>query len=249
MLICIIIILLLVIAYLVFENHKLRKQLKKIEIKNSSSFVNPNLDPKLMEKYQSILNNSPKFIDFFGREFHSSKYDDSYDTGTNFKLRELFLLVWWGKYKSGRKVDSKIPNYFFERYNLNAEKVTDKFKEEKLLVEADGRYHLSEEGRKIADFYKDLPEIDRIKYFPMNIDEDFPRWNNGKLMIEFYRKDINYRKARIETNNQLIWFYQSYPKFFKDEVARKSKTDLCQNLVKSLQQDIKQDKDKIEALE
>lgn len=116
-------------------------------------------------------------------------------------------------------------------------------------MEATGRYYLSEEGRRMADFYKDLTEINQIKYFPMNIDEDFPRWNNGKLMIGFYRKDISYKKARIETCNQLIWFYQNYPEFLNDEVAQKSKIDYRQHQVKTLQRAIKLDEDKIEALE
>ena len=107
---------------------------------------------------------------------------------------------------------------------------------------------MSEEGKKIVDFYKDLTQINQVKYFPINIDKDFPRWNNGKLMIDFYYSDIRYKQAKTETDNQLTWFYKNYPGFLSDKAAQKSKIDYQQNLVNSLQQAIKQDKDKIEAL-
>lgn len=59
-------------------------------------------------------------------ETEQSEVWDKYDTNTEFSLRELLLLIWWGKFKKGRLTTAKIPKYFIFTYNLNVQKVIDK---------------------------------------------------------------------------------------------------------------------------
>lgn len=87
--------------------------------------------------------NQPDYDKQFGRSFDYPKYTDKYDTNTDFSLRELLLLIWWGKIKKGRLTTAKIPKYFIFTYNLNVTKVTQKFIDKGWLVQKDDRYFLS----------------------------------------------------------------------------------------------------------
>ena len=59
--------------------------------------------------------------EIYGRSFDFPKYNDKFITQEGYPLRELLLLVWWGRTKSERKSTISIPQYFFYDYNLNAE--------------------------------------------------------------------------------------------------------------------------------
>ena len=80
-------------------------------------------------EYFRIINSRPNMHEIYGRSFDFPKYNDRFITQEGYPLRELLLLVWWSKTKSGRKSTISIPQYFFYDYNLNAEKITRKFKD------------------------------------------------------------------------------------------------------------------------
>lgn len=94
-------------------------------------------------KYRKMQESQPDYDKQFGRSFDYPKYTDKYDTNTDFSLRELLLLIWWGKIKKGRLNTAKIPKYFIFTYNLNVTKVTQKFIDKGWLVQEDDRYFLS----------------------------------------------------------------------------------------------------------
>lgn len=68
---------------------------------------------------------SPSFPDLNKYRVNPSgkRYDDTYITGVGYKLREILLLVWWGRTKNPRKPTSKPPRYFFYDYHLNTKKL------------------------------------------------------------------------------------------------------------------------------
>lgn len=61
-----------------------------------------NEQSEVWAKYRKVQENQPNYDKQFGRSFDFPKYTDKYDTHTDFTLRELLLLIWWGKIK---KVD------------------------------------------------------------------------------------------------------------------------------------------------
>lgn len=62
--------------------------------KSISNFEN---DDDKYSEYFKIMNLRPKFKDYYGRDMDYPKYNDKYDTGTEFKLRQLLLLVWFSR--------------------------------------------------------------------------------------------------------------------------------------------------------
>ena len=81
---------------------------------------------EVWDKYRKVQEAQPDYDKQFGRSFDYPRYTDKYDTNTEFSLRELLLLIWWGKFKKGRLTTTKIPKYFIFTYNLNVQKVIDK---------------------------------------------------------------------------------------------------------------------------
>ncbi|MGL5897241.1 MAG: hypothetical protein ACRCZN_09760 [Lactococcus lactis] len=66
-------------------------------------------------------------------------------------------MVWWGKIKKGRQLNMPKPKYFIYNYNINVDKVTNKFISDKLLVvNEDNIVKLTEAGREIYSKYLDL---------------------------------------------------------------------------------------------
>lgn len=64
-------------------------------------------------KYYSLIGKGPAYYKYSEREYDMPSYDDAYVTKEKYKLRELLLLVWWGKPKNGRNKNVAIPKYFF----------------------------------------------------------------------------------------------------------------------------------------
>ena len=90
---------------------------------------------EVWDKYRKVQEAQPDYDKQFGRSFDYPRYTDKYDTNTEFSLRELLLLIWWGKFKKGRLTTAKIPKYFIFTYNLNVQKVTQKFIDKGWLVQ------------------------------------------------------------------------------------------------------------------
>lgn len=160
-------------------------------------------------KYYELLTTNPNMFEFYGRSYDFPKYNDSYITQEGYKLRELLLLVWWGRTKTGRKSTITIPKYFFFTYNLNAEKLTKQFKEKGLLIDDGEKTVLTEEGRKISDKYIDLWDIHSVKQYPTNLDIDFPTWNKDKFDLMLYQAEIRYYNANALFCNRMIEYFNS----------------------------------------
>lgn len=160
-------------------------------------------------KYFKILNSRPNMSEMYGRGFDFPKYNDNFITPEGYPLRELLLLVWWGKTKSGRKSTISIPKYFFHDYNLNAEKITRKFKDKSLLYDDEGKTLLTEKGRVIADKYSSLWEIHSAKEYPTNLDIDFPTWDKNKFDLMMCQIQIKYHSEYAKFCKELVNYFNS----------------------------------------
>lgn len=206
-------------------------------------------EAEMLDKYEKVQATRPDYNEQFGRPFDYPKYTDKYNTNTDFTLRELLLLVWWGKIKKGRLVSARIPRYFIYDYNLNVRKVTQKFIDKGWLVEKSDRYSLSEEARQVVDFYSDLWEMHQSSSFPICLDEDFPNWNHGKLLINFYNNEIEFQKKMIDFYKRLKTFYKNNPKFFLDKQMQDNHLQSVDESISEANKDIERDKKLIAAIE
>lgn len=206
-------------------------------------------EAKMLDKYEKVQATRPDYNEQFGRPFDYPKYTDKYDTNTDFTLRELLLLVWWGRIKKGRLVTARIPKYFIYDYNLNVRKVTQKFIDRGWLIEKGDRYSLSEEARQVTDFYDELWEMHQSSGFPICLDEDFPNWNHGKLLINFYNNEIKFQKKMIDFYKRLKSFYKNNPKFFLDKKMQDNELQSVGESILEANNDIERDKKLIAALE
>lgn len=191
-----------------FDFFKKKKRKRKPEVQISVSTV---YDSDSEREYYELLALSPRYDDFVSRPFNMPKYDNTYNTGTPYQLRELLLLVWWGNTKSGRKATTHIPKYFFNKYNLDAELLTNKFIKDGLLNENNDRIKLTDKGQKLFDKYYTLWEIHRVSNYPVNLDRDFPEWDKVKFDINYYKTVIKFNRASIDYNNKMIDFIQNHP--------------------------------------
>lgn len=163
------------------------------------------------EIYFQLLREQPHIADYYGRPFDLPAYNDNFETLDGHKLREWLLLVWWGNTKNGRKKDIKIPKYFFQTYNLDAEKLTASFKTSGLLEDTEGKTLLTEEGRIFYNKYRPLWEIHSFKNYPTNLDLDFPTWNLQQMEINQYEMEIQYLSDHIAHTKKLINRLNSIP--------------------------------------
>lgn len=185
-------------------------------------------------RYYRILETEPRIVNIWGRDFDFPYYDDSFKTEEGFSLRELLLLVWWGKTKNGRKSSASIPKYFFYDYNINAEKITRKFKENKWIVDDGEKISLTEKGRTIYNKYLKLWEIHSFKIYPVNLDVDFPKWDKNKYEIMAYEKDVEYYSKHAKFCDKVLDYFKSLNcPDFSSEIAdqinfytREKKSDL-----------------------
>ncbi len=202
---------------------------------------------KSLQEYQSICESRPDYNDQFGRPFDYPKYTDKYDTNTDFVLRELLLLVWWSKVKKGRLTTARIPKYFIYDYNLNSHKVTQKFIDKGLLRIENDRYVLSDEAKRITNFYSELWEMHQTTGIPICLDEDFTNWNHGKLLVTFYQKEIEYFHKMIAFYKKLIVFYKKHPNFYDDKLFLKHKIQDLNESISDIESDIAKDQQRIQA--
>lgn len=208
-----------------------------------------NEQSEVWAKYRKVQENQPNYDKQFGRSFDFPKYTDKYDTHTDFTLRELLLLIWWGKIKKGRLTTAKIPKYFIFTYNLNTQKVTQKFLDKGWLFQEDNRYFLSKKAKQATEFYSDLWEMHQADNFPICLDEDFPNWNQGKLLITFYKNDIDFQNKLIAYYNKLNSFYKSNPKFFADKQMQDNHIQEIEQSISEAQNVINKNNKIIKAIE
>lgn len=165
------------------------------------------------KKYYRFLEKRPYIVDFYGRPFDMPAYNDSFRTPEGYKLRELLLLIWWGKSKKGRKSSIAIPKYYFNTYNLNATRLTNDFLNKGLLLDDGEKVTLTEQGKKLYAKYQTLWEIHSFKSIPTNLDIDFPDWDLDIFTLEFYKLKNRYLKTEIRYYTNFIEFLSesSYP--------------------------------------
>lgn len=165
-------------------------------------------------QYFRLLTNRPHYYDFSKRDLAKTPaFDDSYKTDEGYKLRELLLLVWWGQTKNGRKSSVALPKYFFEKYNLNASKLTQNFFANNLLNDDGEKILLTDEGKKLYQKYQSLWEIHSFKGEFMNLDQDFQNWDLTDFTIHHYKIKIQYLKAEnsyIKEMNEFL-LQSEYP--------------------------------------
>lgn len=204
---------------------------------------------EVWDKYRKVQEAQPDYDKQFGRSFDYPRYTDKYDTNTEFSLRELLLLIWWGKFKKGRLTTAKIPKHFIFTYNLNVQKVTQKFIDKGWHVQKDDRYFLSKEARQVADFYSDLWEMHQADKFPICQDEDFPNWNHSRLLITFYKNDIDFQNKLVDYYNKLDSFYKNNPKFFADKQMQDNHIQDIEQSILEAQNNIDRNQKIIKAIE
>lgn len=265
----VILIMLAIIIWLVFKNKNLQKEKDQLSQKlDSYTSQSKKIDESVPQSQTPLPNNAissdnyddvysiydeiqkkrPDYNEQFGRPFNYPKYTDNYNTNTDFTMRELLLLVWWGKVKKGRLVTARIPKYFIFDYNLNGHKVTQKFIDEKLLIEKDNRYVLSNEAKRITDFYGELWDMHQANKFPICLDEDFENWNHGALLATFYQNEIEYFHKMIKFYNKLISFYKKYPDFLGDQLSNDNQIYSLKETISNLQNNISSNQKLIQAL-
>ncbi|MFH7308588.1 hypothetical protein [Weissella paramesenteroides] len=71
-----------------------------------------------IEKYPNAIN-----VGFNGMQ---ERFNDKYDTGTPYSLRELLVLIWWLHLKKRRNSDAKLPQYFITTYSESPSQITNR---------------------------------------------------------------------------------------------------------------------------
>ncbi|HEM9634217.1 TPA: hypothetical protein U3L57_000120 [Streptococcus agalactiae] len=216
---CILVILTFIYIYLTY-NEKINDETTRLRIaKNAQVIGSPkNLNPDEAE-YYALLLGSPRY-DQYNNMTNNKYYNDSVETTENFKLRELLLLIWWGKKKNGRRLDSSIPTYFEENYNLDVYSLTEKFIDKAWLMEADGIVSMTDKGHAIYKKYYKLWEIHSFKGAITNLDFEFPNWNLNCSTKLYLQRQINYLNDENKYYKQMIQFL-SRSKYPEDGSVRR----------------------------
>lgn len=206
-------------------------------------------EQQIYDRYSKLTDERPDYVEFTHRTWDSPSYTDKYQTETKYTLRQLLLLVWYGRVKKGRAVTTNIPKYFFYEYDLNGDELTKQFINDGLLLEKDGRYLLSDKAQELTAKYAVLWNLHQLDGFHICLDEDFPKWNNGSFVRELYQNEIDFYKAQIKYYNKLIQFYKSNPLFFKNNsVAQQKEIEITKSDITRFENEISRRKAKISAL-
>lgn len=187
---------------------------KNSEVESSSSVSVDNDSPIFDSRYQNIMLHRPQWSDFIEGDYYDA-FDDSYHTPEGYKLRELLLLVWWGKTQKGRILDVRIPRYYYDRYHLNPNEVTKRFF-------ADGLLEYNEEtnlvkptpfGKEVQQKYSKLWEIHSLKEYYANLDKEFANWNLNNFLLSRHKQKLEYYKASVKFYDEVASFLRkNYPK-------------------------------------
>ncbi|HEL1698464.1 TPA: hypothetical protein TYI15_001613 [Streptococcus suis] len=182
---------------------------KDYKIEFSSKIVNS--DGVAIEDYPNVSK--------FRVNPSGERYDDSYYTGTPYKLRELLLLIWWGKTKNPRKPDSKPPRYFYYDYHLETKKVTEMFIKDSVLTKDDKeRIVLTEYGKELYDEFEILWEMHSYKGFLgelPNLDKEFADWDYNTYKANNNLLEIAHLKEIINFNSKMQKQYPASSKQYK----------------------------------
>lgn len=191
------------------------------------------------DKYIEILMKRPEYSLFVDGDY-SYSYTDQYKTDEGYKLRELLLLVWWGKVKKGRNINAKIPRYFYERYHINPNNVTKQFFADKFIFsDTDNIVKFTDKGLAVKDKYINLWEIHSVKRYYANLDNDFPNWNINKFLIKKHYQNIAYLKAQARWNRELLDFLrENYPKDDEQINYQQDQVIWCLNQINQLEAEI-----------
>ncbi|GFZ27462.1 hypothetical protein [Lactobacillus corticis] len=185
---------------------------------------------------------APKFSDFIDRDVACPPFTDTYDTDTPYTLRKLFLLVWYSrKHGSKPKIGAypQFPQYMFDDYGINGEKLTDEFLKAEYLYDTGDRIRLTKKGWKLAKDFSDLWEIHRARErYILCFDEDFPLWNKGRRLGKFISAETEFYQARIK------WL-KKYAHLVKDDY---DEYNSVLTSIEAYETSIKQNQIKLEAL-
>ncbi|WP_438838160.1 hypothetical protein [Streptococcus pluranimalium] len=174
--------------------------------------------PILDDRYQSILLRRPQLSDFVEGDYYDA-FDDSYHTSEGYKLRELLLLVWWGKSQKGKALDVRIPKYYYDRYELNPNEVTKRFFAEGLLEYDEIRdlVRPTAAGKELQRKYSKLWEIHSLKEYHANLDKEFANWDLDRFLMTRHKQKIEYLKASSQFYDDMANFLRkNYPKEKQD---------------------------------
>ncbi|WP_419154673.1 DUF2513 domain-containing protein [Weissella bombi] len=185
---------------------------------------------------------SPYLYDYLeskDNDIANNRYTDSYNTGTNYTLRELLVLVWWLRPKNSRKINVKTPAYFVNVYSEDVHKITDKFINDKILYINDNNLvKPTVIGIMIYEkFSERLWEIHSKSN--ANIDDVFNDWN-----LQSY--NIQMLKNSVSSNTQYLNFYNDMLLWEKRHDKNTTVTQLHIDYYVTEQERIK---DKIQSLE
>lgn len=205
---------LLLIALFYIRNHS-KSKCEFIDRKIPSS---PNIDFFVQDdlhnqEYLELLSRRPNYFDYVDGSYEYA-YTDSYKTNEGYKLREMLLLVWWGKIKKGRASNAKVPRYFYDRYHINPNNVTKQFFIDNLIyVDSDNIVRFTDRGKTIFQKYQDLWEIHSLKEYYGNLDRDFPLWDLDSFLIKKHTQNIIYLNEMARFHKDLAdYFIKNYPK-------------------------------------
>ncbi|MCR5051504.1 MAG: hypothetical protein K6A66_02255 [Streptococcus sp.] len=212
-------IVLIIVVAIIFYRRKTKTKTAKpntdvtVSTVEIEKYLDDNNEYFFDDRYSKLIEKRPDYASYTSGSYDSC-YNDSFVTEEGYKLRELLLLVWWGRIKKGRDLDAKIPRYFYERYLINPNNVTKKFFADDLIyVDDEGIVRFTEKGKELQEKYKALWEIHSIKEYPKNLDDDFQDWDYNKFMIKRHKENIEYSKASYKYHKDLLEFFRNfYPK-------------------------------------
>ncbi|MEQ9809233.1 hypothetical protein [Streptococcus jiangjianxini] len=191
---------------------------------NSKEITLPSVSPStndtpiLDDRYQNILLRRPQLSNFVEGDYNDA-FDDSYHTPEGYKLRELLLLVWWGKSQKGKALDVRIPKYYYDRYKLNPNEVTKRFFADGLLEydETKDLVRSTTAGKELQQKYSKLWEIHSLKEYHANLDKEFTNWDIDKFLLTRHKQKIEYLKASSQFYDDMANFLRkNYPKEEQD---------------------------------
>lgn len=136
------------------------------------------------------------------------KYSDDFQTDEGYKLRELLVLVWWGRSKKGRLFNTNKPKYFLYDYKINIDDLTKRFLDDGFLFVDDKNYiRFTETGAKILKKYSVLWDIHSLKGYKTNLDTDFPNWNENDFIVKYNVIEIEIAEGRLQyLYEDIEWF-------------------------------------------
>lgn len=164
------------------------------------------------------------------------RFTDKYDTGTDYTLREILVLIWWLKPARSRELDARTPDYFINDYVESVSKVTQKFIDDNVIyINDDNLIKPTVIGQMIFNrFEDDLWEIhSKTKAI---LDNVFDNWNFIAYKIQVNNTEIDRYYRNINYYEDLIsWEKRNDSYTFADSLSRSILArDNCQKKIENL---------------